>query len=104
MRGRWSSGGSPAAALAGPRKGGANRPPGATAGLNLHALPGRGKARAIYSPSNDAFTRNRSARSMAQLFLHIGVFAVITALVATACFWLVGFDERQKARRQAPRR
>lgn len=36
---------------------------------------------------------------MDKLFLHIGVYALITAAVALACLWLVRFDERSKQRR-----
>ena len=33
---------------------------------------------------------------MDKLFLHIGVYALLTAAVAFACFRLVRFDERRK--------
>lgn len=37
---------------------------------------------------------------MEKLFLHMAVFAVITALVATACFWFVRKDEEKKGTRR----
>jgi hypothetical protein len=39
---------------------------------------------------------------MAQLFMHIGVFALVTAAVAAVCFWFVRQEEKKE--RQAPRR
>lgn len=37
---------------------------------------------------------------MEKLFLHMAVFAVVTALVAAACFWFVRRDEeRERSRR-----
>lgn len=32
---------------------------------------------------------------MGTLFLHIGVFAAITAVVAAVCFWFVAQDEKK---------
>ncbi len=40
---------------------------------------------------------------MAQLFLYIGVFALITAAVAAVCFWFVREEEKKKAQ-TPPRR
>lgn len=31
---------------------------------------------------------------MEKLFLHMGVFAVITAIVAAVCFWFVAQEEK----------
>lgn len=32
---------------------------------------------------------------MDKLFLHMGVFAVITAIVAAVCFWFVAQEEKK---------
>lgn len=32
---------------------------------------------------------------MDRLFLHMGVFAVITAIVAAVCFWFVKQDQKK---------
>lgn len=32
---------------------------------------------------------------MDKLFLHMGVFAVITAVVAAVCFWFVAQEEKK---------
>ena len=37
---------------------------------------------------------------MEKLFLHMAVFAVITALVAATCFWFVRKDEEKKRTRR----
>lgn len=37
---------------------------------------------------------------MDKLFLHMGVFAVITAIVAAVCFWFVRRDEEKKRTRR----
>lgn len=36
---------------------------------------------------------------MAKLFLHFGVFMLITLVVAAVCFWFVRLEERKSARR-----
>ncbi len=33
---------------------------------------------------------------MEKLFLHMGVFALVTAIVATVCFWFVAQEEKKK--------
>ena len=33
---------------------------------------------------------------MGKLFLHIFVFALVTAAVAAACLWMVAMEERKK--------
>ena len=35
---------------------------------------------------------------MDKLFLHMGVFAVVTAIVAATCFWFVRKEEERKKR------
>lgn len=35
---------------------------------------------------------------MGKLFLHMGVFATITAIVAVVCFWFVAQEEKKKSK------
>ena len=38
--------------------------------------------------------------SVGRLFLHMGVFALITFLTYLACMWMVRIEERREARRR----
>lgn len=37
---------------------------------------------------------------MGKLFLHMGVFAVVSAVVYALCLWMVRIEERREARRR----
>jgi hypothetical protein len=60
------------------------------------AAPALARARRARYIRSSAETRKPDpSPGMEKLFLHMGVFAAITAVVAAVCFWFVAQDEKK---------